>query len=121
MNSRLSCKVGDLAIIVRAEQSSNVGQIVEVMGPQSGNPFKLYGRGHVWQVRTVSQRATLTYRYRDGLVVRYSAGPAPDQCLRPVSGLADSDSVKEDIGIAASTSKRKCRALSDRGLVALQP
>jgi len=48
-----NCKIGDLAIVVNAEQAQNVGYIVEVLGPQTNGPFTLTGPGHVWQVRTL--------------------------------------------------------------------
>lgn len=86
----LNCKVGDLAIVVATELPENLGQIVEVLGVTTGVPYTLPGRGHIWQVRTVSGRATLVYRINDvKRFMRHATGPAPDQCLRPVSGLAD--------------------------------
>jgi hypothetical protein len=62
MTLGLNCKVGDLAIVVSAVHAENIGQIVEVLGPQCKKPFDLAGQGHTWQVRTVSGRETLCYR-----------------------------------------------------------
>lgn len=52
----------------------------------------------MWQVRTVSGRATLTYRMPDGDIEKHSEGPAPDYSLRPIPGLADADDTSEGIG-----------------------
>lgn len=84
----LRCKIGDLAIVVSAKLPQNLGQIVEVLGPQTGVPFRLTGPGHVWQVRAVSGRESLYYRFdKDGRVVQHAEGPVPDCRLRPMSGV----------------------------------
>ena len=62
----LNCKVGDLAIVVNTELSQNLGQIVEVLGLPPPAPIGLTGKGHIWQVRVVSGRATLYYRHNYG-------------------------------------------------------
>jgi hypothetical protein len=93
---KLNCAVGDLAIVFSAEQTDNLGQIVKVLGPQTGKPFTLQGPGHVWQVKAVSGRKTLTYVFReDGRRVRHIVGPAPDCRLRPISGLGPGDFEQE--------------------------
>mgnify|MGYP000361127339 CR=1 FL=1 len=94
---KLNCKVGDLAIVVSATLVENIGHLVEVIGLQRGKPFRLNGSGHVWQVRTVSGRKTLHYRYRDdGTFVKLATGPVPDRRLRPVSGLTGIDTQAEE-------------------------
>lgn len=91
---QLNCKIGDLAIVVATELPQNLGQIVEILGIQTGKPFLLRGSGHCWQVRAVSGRKTLTYRFNDtGEIITRVEGPAPDQCLRPVTGLKDEDAL----------------------------
>jgi hypothetical protein len=99
----LNCKVGDLAIVVNTELPQNLGQIVEVLGIQTGRPLVLSGHGHIWHVRAVSGRKTLVYRFNEVVIrfVEHAEGPAPDRCLRPVSGLTDDD------GVSAGTEKRK--------------
>lgn len=105
----LNCKVGDLAIVVATELPENLGQIVEVLGLQTGVPFSMTGRGHMWQVRAISGRATLTYRFNEAVirVVEHSEGPAPDRCLRPVSGLTDADGASKDTGKRQPAPRRK--------------
>ena len=53
------CKIGDLAIVVTAELSQNLGQIVEVVGVCTGKSLTLKGTGPVWTVRTIGGRQTL--------------------------------------------------------------
>lgn len=98
---KYNCKPGDLAIVVNALLPENIGQIVEVLGPQTNKPFHLQGPGHVWQVRTVSGRKSLCYRIPKGgkeRIERRSKGPAPDCRLRPIAGLKPSEKVEEDLG-----------------------
>ena len=86
------CSIGDLAIVVSAKLPQNLGQIVEVLGPQTGVPFRLTDSGHVWQVRAVSGRASLFYCFdKTGRVVQHVEGPVPDCKLRPVSGILSAD------------------------------
>jgi len=87
---KLNCRPGDLAIVVNAILPQNLGQIVEVLGPQTSRPVKLDGPGHIWRVRVVTGREALYYRFtKDARVVRYVEGPVPDCRLKPVSGLQD--------------------------------
>ena len=99
----LNCKVGDLAIVVATELPENLGQIVEVLGLQTGIPFTMSGLGHIWEVRAVNGRKTLNYRFNEAVprFVEFAKGPAPDCCLRPVSGLTDLDAA------ALGTMKRR--------------
>lgn len=109
---QLHCKIGDLAIVVNTELPQNLGQIVEVLGLPTGKPFTMRGHGHVWQVRTASGRAMLHWRvHRDNAIVQYAEGPAPDRCLRPVSGLTDDDAVLTDLGKKQATPRRKTKTI----------
>ena len=109
---KLNCKPGDLAIVVNALLPQNIGQIVEVLGPGINKPFKLAVIGYVWNVRTVSGRDSLFYRYDiSGRIVQCAEGPVPDNFLRPVSGLADGDAVQEDVAVSVPGRKRKPRTV----------
>lgn len=107
----LNCKVGDLAIVVNTDLPQNLGQIVEVLGVQTGKPHTLSGGGHIWQVRTVSGRATLTYRFDEAVprFVQHEEGPAPDRCLRPVSGLPDDDMAQVGVSKAKPARRRRSK------------
>src|SRR5450631_3532711 len=106
---KLNCKIGDLAIVVNAEQARNVaGYIVEVLGPQTSVPFELSGPGHVRQVRSISGRRTLSCRYNsNGRVVQHSAGPVPDCRLRAIPGLAGGGEAQDDTGLLNPAARRK--------------
>jgi hypothetical protein len=94
---KLNCKVGDLAIVISAELPANLGQIVEILGdPRPGTP--LPGPGHVWHVRSIGGRRSLTYFFRDtGRTERLAEGPVPDIRLRPLNGLPDDDGKTERV------------------------
>ncbi len=116
---KLNCSVGDLAIVVNTELPENLGQIVEVLGVQTGHPLALTSSGHVWQVRTVSGRPTLIYRYNDtGRTISEVEGPAPDSRLRPVSGLPDLE--HESHPTALKVSKRRRKGGVKRPVVAVE-
>ena len=88
----LNCKVGDLAIVISAYITENIGNIVEIVGPPTGRPIKASWECATWHVRTVSGRRTLVYRLGNGsigIVKRHAEGPVPDFRLWPVSGLPD--------------------------------
>jgi len=90
---KLNCKIGDLAIVVRADVAANLGQIVEIVGLPGRNSPDLSKYGHAWQVRTLGGRPTLHYRYEreGGRIAKAAKGPVPDRCLRPLPGLADEE------------------------------
>jgi len=94
---KLNCKVGDLAIVVSAKLPQNLGQIVEVLGDQTGQPLRMSGQDHYWQVRSAGGRPILHYIHDfDGRLVQYIEGPVPDSCLRPIAGLPSEDSLRTD-------------------------
>ena len=108
MGSKLNCKIGDLAIVVNTQLPENLGQIVEVLGLQKCGPLELIGRGHVWHVRTVSGRRTMFYKFVEpGRTEQHPEGPAPDCCLRPVSGLPDGNEVHEDVAQQKPVPRRR--------------
>ena len=108
--TKLNCRVGDLAIVVSAENVENLGNLIEVVGLKDKQGPNVEGPGHVWHVRTVSGRATLTYRYKTegGRIEHHAEGPVPDVRLRPVSGLADDDAVREDVAVKKAAPRRLC-------------
>lgn len=112
---QLNCKVGDLAVVVSAELSENLGQIVEILAPATGIPFLLVESRQVWQVVTVSGRKTLLYRFNqeNGRVDQHSEGPVPDRCLRPVSGLTDGGEEPTGADIGRPARRRRPRVVID--------
>lgn len=91
----MNVKSGDLAITVRS-YGKNIGKIVEVIGPMGENPFyegSIWNRGDgfCWLVKG---------NIIDSLGRVHEYCPAPDQWLRPVSGLPDAEEVKDEKPVA---------------------
>lgn len=86
MSAAVRCRVGDIALVVSAKNADNIGMLVEVLGPATGQPFKVAAEGMQWQVRCAGGVKGLCYQYKDGRVVALSEGPVPDAYLRPLRG-----------------------------------
>jgi hypothetical protein len=83
----MNCKPGDLAVLIRSAIPENVGIIVEVVE----------WMGHVW-----SNDSITNWRVRPVGGPRQTTigslqqeGAAPDEWLRPVSGLPDTEDTDE--------------------------
>jgi hypothetical protein len=79
---KLNCRVGDLAITVKANLPVNLGNIVRIIRSQGlqqweGQDEPLY----TWDVQMVGEDRFLHYNY-DGEILKVKEGPAPDQYLR---------------------------------------
>lgn len=78
------CKPGDLAIVVHAQNPSNLGLIVRVEGPYRAVQDTHFAEGGVvWEC---SCARSMTW-VRGGQTVHASRGPIPDSLLQPVRGL----------------------------------
>ncbi|MDP9651942.1 hypothetical protein [Paraburkholderia caledonica] len=87
----MNCKPGDLAIVIKSLKGRGVGAIVEVVKAHGD----WGGLGFCWVVN--SPRPMMTAR-PDGTNKRLSTlHLAPDDWLRPVSGLPVNDEVTDDI------------------------
>ena len=83
--SKLHCKVGDLAITVRAEVAKNLGQIVHIVRPIGVQSWSDFGEVHLWWVEALPGSPNLLhYLYPDGTIEKKTQGPAPDVLLRPI-------------------------------------
>lgn len=77
------CKVGDLAIVVRADYACNLGKIVRIVRPHDGSgDLNFPNRGTVWWVACPSRMKWSLH----GKVFRRVAGPTPDDHLLPIRG-----------------------------------
>ncbi len=83
--NKLNCAVGDLAITVNCELPENLGLIVRV---KKAIGMKQWSRGKApifsWEVEIATEHGWLLYTY-DGVPEIAKSGPAPDQCLRPIT------------------------------------
>ncbi|MBU9604438.1 hypothetical protein [Burkholderia multivorans] len=85
----MNCKIGDLAIVIRAPGApENIGRIVKVVG--------ILGevRGYFcWDVACDSPVAV----FSSGVKSMKTHGGIPDAWLRPVSGLPITDDVEDEV------------------------
>ncbi len=83
--SKLHCKVGDLAITVRAEVPQNLGSIVHIIKPLGLQDWSEFGQVHMWWVECLPNSPyRLHYLHSDGSFTKQRQGPVPDLLLRPI-------------------------------------
>ena len=73
----MNCKLGDLAVVVRADLACNLGNIVHIIGD-----IELKGRRPVWIVTCKHP----IIRRVNGKRCCCMRGPAPDNYLQPILG-----------------------------------
>lgn len=80
----IRCQPGDLAIVVEAQNSSNIGLIVRVQGPYAHAGASTFAdSGALWQCECAHP---MTWVRRGRTITAYS-GPIPDALLQPIRGL----------------------------------
>jgi hypothetical protein len=89
----MKCRVGDLAVVVRAELECNIGNIVRIIAPVDGTSVAFKGQGQVWMVEC---QRDMTWLMKDK-AVRRKRGPVPDNRLQPIRG--DTRGLAEGHGI----------------------
>ena len=78
------CKPGDLAVVVKAHNTCNIGTIVHVIGLYPHQSGLCAPEGDViWEAQASHP---MTYDY-NGVLKRRQIGPVPDSQLRPIRGL----------------------------------
>ena len=89
---KLNCKPCDLAIIIDAYNSVNIGAIVRITAThKKQNALDKEADDHLW---TVIAPHPLTYAINGKLVTK-RRGPAPDSTMRPLRGITP----KADINV----------------------
>jgi len=77
------CRPGDLAIVINAVCKSNIGRIVQVLGPYSGEgEWAVNEPGVVWLVKSPDRMTWVMGDRR----YRRTHGPARDDQLQPIRG-----------------------------------
>ncbi|MBM3345672.1 MAG: hypothetical protein FJY55_04130 [Betaproteobacteria bacterium] len=80
----MKCKPGDLAIVINAQISDNLGNIVRILRLDDGSgKFVFKGQGRVW---IVASPRPMTWALR-GKQYRDTTGPVPENRLQPIRGL----------------------------------
>lgn len=113
----LNCRVGDLAVVVKADLQLNVGVIVEIVRKRPETAIRVAGGGYQWMVKAVGGTAVLHYRFKDdGRTEVRSTGPIPDRCLRPLrpqpKALPDQRVASQSSGEPSSLS---CSPMAEEG------
>ena len=81
--SNLNCKLGELAIIVKAYNLENIGKIVKIIGSKGFTTWPdIQGLVYVWLVETVVEGVKLKYTVGDTEHSYRTSGFSPDTCLR---------------------------------------
>ena len=77
----MNCKLGDLAVVVKADLACNLGNIVHVVGVCDGNGDIVFrDQGPVW---IVDCARLMTWDLK-GKRFRRLTGPVPDNRLQPI-------------------------------------
>ena len=108
----MRCRVGDLAVVIRANLPSNLGNIVRIVAPCNGSGDIVFTKdGPVWIVEC---QRRMTWELR-GKRYRRKKGPVPDNRLQPIRGAApgegDRDAVEVD-GSEGEGVKRRGRSFA---------
>ena len=84
MNS-LYCKLGDLAITVKAHNIENIGKVVKIIGVEGFTSWPdINGKIFVWIVESATQGVKLKYENADSTFSYANCGQVPDNFLRPL-------------------------------------
>lgn len=83
--SELNCKLGELAIIVKAYNLENIGKVVKIIGSKGFTNWPdIQGLVYVWLVETVVEGVKLKYTVGDTEHSYRTSGFLPDTFLRPL-------------------------------------
>ena len=97
----MNCKPGDLAIVVKSKISSNVGLIVQVIGPHSPLDTGIITcdtSRHMWHCE--SQGSPIAWELEHSIgTLRRRNGPIPDECLQPIRDDEDDQDVHDSANV----------------------
>ncbi len=82
--SQPRCKPGDLAVVISARSTANIGRIVQIIKPDDGTHDLSFPHDQVaWIVEAHKPMTWLLNKQR----IRRKRGPVPDAQLQPIRGL----------------------------------
>jgi hypothetical protein len=104
--TELRCKPGDLAVVISAQNSANIGRIVRVLRLDQGTGLLTYPvNTPTWL--TVSEHP-MTWFVKEKRIYR-KRGPIPDAQLQPIRGLPpgrdNAESLRDLPRVVQSTTK----------------
>jgi hypothetical protein len=89
--SALNCRLGDLAVTVKAEIPENIGNIVRIVGFFGVKRwFGFKEPIPLWEVEAVAG-GRLVYEYEGGVRAYRSQGQIPDAFLKPITPLKQAE------------------------------
>ena len=99
----LNCRLGDLAVTVKAAFPENLGRIVRIVGSHGhGKWWGFDAPTHLWEIEVI-KGARIIYEYDNGSRKAHTRGLAPDAYLKPIApvkaaskGLAISKAEEDD-------------------------
>jgi hypothetical protein len=81
--NKARCRPGDLAVVIDAHNQTNLGRIVQVIGPDDGKGDLKFPKDMlVWIVESHKNMCWQVGKRK----VRRKRGPAPDAQLQPIRG-----------------------------------
>ena len=93
--NQLNCRIGDLAVTIRAALPENIGKIVRIIGFHGVDEWWGFDEPiHLWEVQAI-EGAYLTYEFEDGSREHKVIGLAPDAFLKPLAPKKTSETEKE--------------------------
>jgi hypothetical protein len=88
------CQPGDLAVVIDAYNTCNLGMIVRVVGPQDMNSdLVIHDSSTVWLIESPYLMAWA----RDKQITYRKKGPVLDSQLRPIRGLPKNQRICADL------------------------
>ena len=92
---KVNCKVGDLAITVKAYNPGNIGKIVRIISSKGIGPWPdLVGPQQIWDIEPATPGVSLIYSIED-VPFLAQVGEALDCFLRPIRP-TDAESTTEN-------------------------
>ena len=83
--SNLNCKLGELAIIVKAYNLENIGKVVKIIRSKGFTTWPdIQGLVYAWLVETVVEGVKIKYSVGDTEYSYRASGFLPDTGLRPL-------------------------------------
>lgn len=80
----MTCRKGDIAIVVRANHDSNLGMIVRILDVDDSRGDLAFKKDSlVWRV---SSAYPMTWS-KNGRIYRRTEGPVPDRNMQPIRGV----------------------------------
>ena len=93
----VNCRLGDLAVTVKAEIPENLGNIVRIVGFHGiSRWWGFKGSIPIWEVEAV-EGGRLVYEHGDGQREYTTKGLIPDEFLKPIAPLWQANQTEREV------------------------